>query len=30
MESIQYSAALAIKVAIRGTSQMKLYNELGF
>ena len=30
IESIQYKAALAIRGVIRGTSQMKLYNELGF
>ena len=30
IESIQYNAALAIPGAIRGTFQMKLYNELGF
>ena len=29
IESIQYKAALAIKGAIHGTSQTKLYNELG-
>ena len=29
MESVQYNAALAIAGAIKGTSQMKLYNELG-
>ena len=29
-ENIQYNTALAITSAIRGTSQMKLYNELGF
>ena len=28
-ESVQYNAALAIKGAIKGTSQMKLCNELG-
>ena len=30
IESIQYNTALAITGAIRGTSQTKLYNELGF
>ena len=29
IESVQYNAALAIIGAIKGTSQMKLYNELG-
>ena len=29
LESIQYNAALAITGAIRGTSQNKLYKELG-
>ena len=29
IEQIQYNAALAITGAIRGTSQTKLYNELG-
>ena len=29
LESYQYNAALAIKVAIRGTSKTKIYNELG-
>ena len=29
LESIQYNSALAITVAIRGTSTEKLYNELG-
>ena len=29
IERIQYNAALAITGAIRGTSQTKLYNELG-
>ena len=28
--SIQYNAAFSITVIIRGTSQLKLYNELGF
>ena len=28
-ETIQYNAALAITGAIKGTSQMKLLNELG-
>ena len=30
IERIQYNAALAITGAIKGTSQAKLYNELGF
>ena len=30
IESIQYNAALAITGAIRGSSRLKLYNELGF
>ena len=30
IESVQYNAALAIAVAIRGTSEEKLYQELGF
>ena len=30
IERIQYNAALAITCAIRGTSQKKLYDELGF
>ena len=29
LESYQYNAALAITGAIRGTSQTKIYNELG-
>ena len=29
IESVQYNAALAITGAIKGTSHMKLYNELG-
>ena len=29
MESIQYKAALAITRAIKGTSQAKLYKDLG-
>ena len=29
IESVQCNAALAIRGVIRGTSQMKLYNELG-
>ena len=29
IESVQYNAALAITGAIKGTSQIKLYNELG-
>ena len=29
LESIQYNAALAITGAIRGTSKVKLYKELG-
>ena len=29
LESIKYNSALAITVAIRGTSLEKLYNELG-
>ena len=29
IETVQYSAALAITGAIKGTSQIKLYNELG-
>ena len=30
IERIQYNAALAITGAIKGTSQLKLYKELGF
>ena len=30
VEIIQYNVALAIKSAIKGTSQSKLYSELGF
>ena len=30
LESTQYNAALAIAVAIRGSSREKLYQELGF
>ena len=30
IESVQYNAALAIAVAIRGISKEKLYQELGF
>ena len=30
IERIQYNAAFAITGAIKGTSQSKLYNELGF
>ena len=30
IERIQYNAALAITGAIKGTSQSKLHNELGF
>ena len=30
IESVQYNAALTIAVAIRGTSEEKLYQELGF
>ena len=30
IESFQYNAALAFTGAIRGTSQMKLYNKVGF
>ena len=30
IESVQYNAALAITGAIKGTSQQKIYNELGF
>ena len=30
IKNIQYNVALAITDAIRGTSQMKLCNELGF
>ena len=30
LESVQYSAALAITGAWKGTSQEKLYNELGW
>ena len=30
IERIQYSAALTITGAIKGTSQSKLYNELGW
>ena len=29
IETVQYSAALAITSTIKGTSQIKLYNELG-
>ena len=29
-ESVQYNAALAITSAIRGSSRVKLYQELGF
>ena len=29
IKTIQYNAALAITSAIKGTSQIKLYNELG-
>ena len=29
IETVQYNAALAITGAIKGTSQIKLYNELG-
>ena len=29
IESVQYNAAVAITGAIKGTSQVKLYNELG-
>ena len=29
IERVQYNAALAVTGAIRGTSQTKLYNELG-
>ena len=29
IETIQYNAALAITGAIKGASQIKLYNELG-
>ena len=29
IESVQYNATLAITRAIKGTSQMKFYNELG-
>ena len=29
IETIQYNAALAITSAIKGTSQIKLYNKLG-
>ena len=29
IESVQYNAALAITGAVRGTSQTKLYGELG-
>ena len=29
IERVQYNAVLAITGAIKGTSQMKLYNELG-
>ena len=29
IESAQYNATLTITSAIKGTSQMKLYNELG-
>ena len=30
IERVQYNAALAITSAIKGTSQLKLYKELGF
>ena len=30
IETVQYSAALAITIAIKDVSQIKLYNELGF
>ena len=30
IERVQYNAALAITGAIKGTSQQKIYNELGF
>ena len=30
VESVQYSAALAITGSIQGTSRLKLYKELGF
>ena len=30
IERVQYNAALAITGAIKGTSQLKIYNELGF
>ena len=30
MKRIQYNAALVITGAIKGTSQSKLYNKLGF
>ena len=30
IERVQYNAALTITGAIRGTSQLKIYNELGF
>ena len=30
VESVQYSAALAITGSIQGTSRVKLYKELGF
>ena len=29
IENVQYNAALAITVAIKGTSQLKIYNEYG-
>ena len=29
IERVQYNAALAITGAIKGTSQLKIYNELG-
>ena len=29
IETVQYNAALAVTGAIKGTSQIKLYNELG-
>ena len=29
IETVQYNAALAITGAIKGTSQIKVYNELG-
>ena len=30
IERVQYNAALAVTVAIKGTSQLKIYKELGF